>query len=343
MVLGARTWVCSILAIGCADIAGLGDFTDRSTGGAGGGAAGGLGSAGAGGADPFPEECTNGLDDDKDGATDCADSDCADLDCTASVPAGFQGPLFLVDGGALMPSCPDGVPIFQGGEGTLMAALAECADCTCDARGGCLATWELFDDGSCVDADQSGNVSPGCTPINVDDVGSIDASTRNGFGCDASGGEATVPPVTWAQNWVACLPAAGGGCEDAGASCVAAFPEPSLGPCVYAPGDVACDDPAYPGRRLLTVVGEDDRTCTPCECTLATPDCEGEISLHAQSDCVGIQLTTTALPVSACDGFTPVSALGIKYLPNFPGDCLPTGGAPVGGVVLEPMTVCCSP
>ena len=76
--------------------------------GAGGGSSS---SSGSGGSTSSDEACTNGGDDDGDGAIDCADSDCvATNKCVDLAPAGWLGPSWgrRAGPGATKDTCPNG-------------------------------------------------------------------------------------------------------------------------------------------------------------------------------------------------------------------------------------------
>jgi hypothetical protein len=76
-------------ASACAEI----EFGVPAGGATIGGAGGGPPQAG-GGSGPGGEQGLNGVDDDADGAADCADEDCAELGCV-EIPPGWLGPVEL--------------------------------------------------------------------------------------------------------------------------------------------------------------------------------------------------------------------------------------------------------
>src|SRR6187551_1563724 len=114
------------------------------------GASGGPGSSGAsgrasiGGASGSAgsvENCTNGLDDDRDGSVDCADDDCVvGFTCAPPTPgSGWVGPLSIWSGSGLPPACTNesGFPteVTNAGTGTSVAP-SSCYSCECGAPQG---------------------------------------------------------------------------------------------------------------------------------------------------------------------------------------------------------------
>ncbi len=121
------------------------------TGGVGGGTGGvGGGTGGAGGTTPTTEtNCVNTLDDDADGATDCADADCA-----------------------AAPTCQPGAELCDNGDDDDGDGAADCADDDCDAFPACVPVAEdcdntTDDDGDgridCLDTDCA--AFPACQPV----------------------------------------------------------------------------------------------------------------------------------------------------------------------------------
>ncbi len=109
-----------------------------------GGSAGTGGMGGMGGMLPSTEtDCFDGLDDDGDGNTDCADFDCNPVaKCVPPVPAGWIGHTILFDGApAQDPGCPADYPadLFQGGKN--LGGNASCSPCLCGAPTGIGCSW----------------------------------------------------------------------------------------------------------------------------------------------------------------------------------------------------------
>src|SRR5207253_611948 len=63
--------------------------TGGATTGTGGATTGTSGSTTGTGGAAVEQDCTNGLDDDGDGSTDCEDPDCSDFSCVPAPPAGW--------------------------------------------------------------------------------------------------------------------------------------------------------------------------------------------------------------------------------------------------------------
>lgn len=87
-----------------------------------------------------PENCANGVDDDNDGAMDCADVKCTDHACVPEVPTGWTGYFALYDGApAGDPGCPAAFPSttnpsYLGNSGITVPPAA--CTCSCGAAQG---------------------------------------------------------------------------------------------------------------------------------------------------------------------------------------------------------------
>ncbi len=84
-----------------------------------------------------PENCTNGIDDDNDGKTDCEDPKCVDYQCVADVPTGWEGFYSLYDGVGPDPGCPSTFPTatLPPYQADLTVPPATCS-CTCGVATG---------------------------------------------------------------------------------------------------------------------------------------------------------------------------------------------------------------
>jgi len=108
LLFGASVSGCGSEA-SCEDLA---NCTSPSGGSSGGSSGNTSGSGSSSGGMASPEDCTNGLDDDKDGSIDCMDSECLDkYTCIAPVPAGFTDivTITVAPYGDPSPACAGGV------------------------------------------------------------------------------------------------------------------------------------------------------------------------------------------------------------------------------------------
>ncbi|MBI4607274.1 MAG: hypothetical protein HY721_35360 [Planctomycetes bacterium] len=131
--------------------------------------------------DPTFEDCTNQLDDDGDGATDCADRDCEQVlsclpkrdHCTGGADEDGDGLADCADPDCgAYPACLPKREQCSGGADEDGDGLADCADPDCGAHPACRPGPEVCDNGGdddgdgaadCADADCSG--APNCPPL----------------------------------------------------------------------------------------------------------------------------------------------------------------------------------
>ncbi|WP_157906388.1 hypothetical protein [Sorangium cellulosum] len=330
---------------------GSGSGGASSSGGAGGGqtAAGSTtsSSSSSGGADGG-ERCSNGEDDDGDGAVDCADGDCGGFACVA-VPEGWQGPGLLYQGPeAADVACPEGFSerVDVGGRDPLDTP-ATCSPCACGApavecampavtvytRGACgggSATLRVQTE-NCINI--GGDVEVGSYSGEVPDV---DSAT-----CAPSGGEATLPPPRFGIEGLVCAPGSdAGGCE-AGEACApreidAPFEQ---GVCVWRDGERSCPE-GFGERHVFASSMADNRGCTRCTCNADGVRCAATATLFGQSRCRGAGET---VPFNgACVDDPPPASVSIEVTGS--GSCQPRGGDPSGEVEEggDRITVCCA-
>lgn len=185
------------------------------------------------GSDPPPIDatgpesaCFDGLDNNGDLRTDCADSMCAtEAACVAAIPPDWNDHAALYDGPvAGAPSCPE--PFAQAtmpGKGGLTAPAASCAACTCGPPTG----------GAC---------EPGGGTATVPAVSWASIAVA----CAGAPTTAT-------------------GCVDGACRPRPAAPF-EAGVCVRHSGDVACPGAPYLNKHVFYGDVADSRACTPCTC-----------------------------------------------------------------------------
>ncbi len=339
----------------------------RDAGAAGGGGGlGGMGMGGMGMGDGSPascqptEDCTNGVDDDCNGAIDCADPACdAGFACVAAPPAGWSGPGILYEGsdaGAALsvPGCPAGfsVDAFDGtADPSAPPAVCGCA-CGSPLDVLCSPTVSFFYDSSCGDLCASASLAGGaCAPICSGAQTMSIAMTADGGACTPLP-TTQVAPATWGTVARVCRPAlpngASGGCGP-GQVCAAKGTAPFApfegGFCIWQSGAVACPDPSQTSHTYFTG-GDDTRGCAACTCgppagvtcgggtattysdTACTSNAAAQTDdgacISAPAGAQAIEATTAGLPASGSCNASVVLA---------------TGGFSGSGAT----TVCCAP
>ncbi len=212
------------------------------------GASGQTGSSGASGSAGSVENCTNGIDDDRDGSIDCADTDCVvGFSCAPPTPAGgWVGPLSFWQGSGPPPACTNegGFPteVTNAGTGISETAAPVCYSCACGAPQGVscqIGTAAFFSAGTC--SGQTGNltvVQGACIPfvsLTLDPAGVrwLAAPAAGGACVPKSSGMAVFPPARWDTRIRACgdAPPDGGGCG--AGTCVARQKSPSRNSCAF--------------------------------------------------------------------------------------------------------------
>jgi hypothetical protein len=317
---------------------------------------GGLGDGGAG-----ADAAVDGNGDA--GAADTGAGDSAGgcgLSCVAVSAAGWAGPLALYVGptsqGPAPPCGPgfDSTPAFDG-FGELMAATPTCSSCSCTPSVVTCAgpVLSFFTDNGCTTPAGSITASSTCqtTPFTAQSV-TIAGATPSGGSCGSTGGALTSAAPSWAEAVRACAPStvpSSAGC-DAGLVCAPAPAAPfSSRPCVMQTGTATACPPEYPTGPQTFFTGIDDqRACTPCQCSGPTgAQCTiGSPALDV-SVTPGCSVTTGTLPApSACAQFQGPEFVTLASQPTLtsPGTCaLAGGGTPMGGATASGATsFCCA-
>jgi hypothetical protein len=321
--------------------------TSSSGGGSGGNAGGG-------------EVCGDGLDNDADGAADCADPDCEPvLTCAAPPPDGWKGPsAFYLGDVAIAPAC--GAPwtsALDAGGGALQAMPAECG-CACSAPTGAACVngvpnvtfWGPAAQDCSGAAAISMSVAPNMCQAPAVSLVSAAAMAQplaaNGGTCSPVV-SVSPPPAKWESLGRLCSAAddTAQGC-DGEELCV---PRPETqgfggGLCIFTEGDVACPRATpYSIKTLLFQDIDDERGCTPCTCGGASGvTCGGTTKLYTDNAC---NVALADVPHDgSCVFFGNHAVAGLRFSPAGPagGSCPATGGSPVGQAHgIEPLTVCC--
>lgn len=316
-----------LLLAGCGSSGGTGGH-----GGSGGASATGssarTGSSGG-------EDCLDGIDDDSNGAIDCADTACQlGFACVDAPVSGWTGALWVQKvpyPAASPPSlCPDGKPpavYFTG------PSAPECDACECKLNGAACRAPEM----TCKVLNASCVATSGFFHVESSDTACMDkqapfsqsacwltrgAAVEKPGTCAASGG-AVKKPAPWAEEVRVCT-AAGGGCA-AGKVCAPNAPagfEPSV--CMRQEGAALC--PAGWTDLDLAVYesGKDNRACSGCGCDVSKVHCSGgKYTLHAGTGCSSAN--TIEVDSNAC-----MSLGAILMGPDSPYSILPELATPTG-------------
>ncbi len=271
---------------------GSGGASTSTTGVGGAGGASTTTTTGAGGSQPALEaDCLNGVDDDLDGAVDCADTDCqsAGFQCVA-VPAGAIGVFVSGKGG-----CPAGTQARSFGSCAGAACSCSATSAPCSFQ---LTRWN-FDD--CASGQPSGlKTNDGCYYVNVG-TNSAFLGTSTPTGATSCVPEAAAVPAT---SRAMCEVVAGAGC--AGGGCLS----PAVGlddACALLPAGSACPAPFDAYSEAVADFG--GAACN-CGCAKTSDACSSTVTAYADQSCKAA--TGASAPIDgACH---PLGALGSYYL-----------------------------
>jgi hypothetical protein len=283
------------------------------------------------------EDCFNGIDDDCNGATDCADTACADGAVCVPAPAGATIGTFALPGSA----CPSGY-----GSLTLRRGLT--ASPTCN---GCSCTPDvprcesgIYGHGSypCPSYQFDGllynSFSDRCQPFSGDT--SVHYYAVRGFTTCTASGTATPSAASWAETRDICTAkSAGAGCAS-GSVCV---PKATTPHCTVRRGAASCGGnyPTSTGDTWYTG-STDGRACPACSCAFGGATCTGaKIQLFASTDCSGAAFDLgsgaegdmCAVPIVARSTRVAGTPTNASCEPN----TYPTGEITAS----DPRTVCC--
>ncbi len=348
---------------GAASSSGQGGATSSSgMGGMGGGQAGSGGqtTSSSSGGPVDPENCLDGIDNDKDGSADCADSDCTEgFTCTDAPPDGWSTVAFERGPGAppvAMPCDSGAMPeeLFVGPAGP-----AECAACSCGALTGttCNApglacfpgsagcnfgqqNWtNNFQNGNCAKPDIGASIQLSCrltSMTSVAEPGSCMPSVS-----DFPNKETW---LGWAQ---ACaIKTSGGGC--ATGSVCAPKPAGTQSLCIRQDGKNAC--PANWQQVDTYASATDDRACADCSCAPSATCTGGFYRVFDLDACaaggsdppIDVDSNTCRNVSALLDAQINSSWSVQRNLPTPSGNCAAQGGEATGSVQPQgQVTFCC--
>lgn len=335
--------VLVLASLGGATLAACGsvpDLTFEPADGGGSTEAGSSSGSSSGGActPTGPEICDDGIDNDCNGKTDCADTACGAYACTPTAPQDWQ--LVAYQDSTTRTACPPGFGTSTDLKSALSGPGATC-NCSCSAVGSCSAgTFSLTHEAACGTTDTLG-VHSTCEKLNGAASIPVAAATKllppASPTCSASP-TATVPPLNEAR---ICgkPPRVGGGCP--GGQVCAPKPTAGYAICVAKSGSSACPvgfDKAHAAGTTPT----DTRACTACTCNL-TP-CSGQAKLYADPNCTGTpDLTLNASAAATCVN-TAANFTVRSYTSTVTGGCaVGTPSQVTGGVTFpDVQTICCN-
>ena len=357
----ARFAVIASLLGGCGIVSGLNDLTtdqgspdggasssSGASGSSGTGSSGASGSSGTSGSsgdggrcvDAGAEICNDGIDNDCNGATDCADTACNPTStCVPPIPAGWSATVFDAHD---RPTCPAA----YGTANDVAVILPNANSCTCactPSTNSCttgaytLKSGGVTCDGSTIPLPAGGD----CAALGAPQAMSANAYAQILPPASPSACSGASSLIGQTAGRVCTGPTAlGGGCPGGG-TCV---PRGSLNgdsPCISHPGAVACPS-GYQDQFLAGSQITDGRTCTACTC--APQACGGSVRLYAGPTCQGnsdlrVTINGTCAPYTnlafTANEFTitPTNGCGVATPPSANGTA----------IVNSELTICCQP
>lgn len=278
------------------------------------------------------EVCDDGVDNDCNGAVDCADPACTDgFACVDPPPVGWSAIVLAPD---TRPDCPSGygpstdVRVLDGNGGT---------SCACDCGNNCGQTITLTKATGASCAPPSGSdtfqVAPTkCTTKSFD--------LASGFTSVATAGGSCAPVDTTTKNELtngrtcAPPPKGGGGCPGA-QRCLPKAAGFAL--CIARPGTNACPTSVFDKLHRAGSAATDQRTCAGCSCNSAA--CSVELDLWTHPTCQGALDLAITNACSANAALNNVKA----YRSTVTNGCTPaTPSLPQGTLAFDgEQTICC--
>lgn len=331
------TWTRRVLLVAilgtstssCAQVLGLGEFSEGGGGGTTTSTVTTTGGGGLGGAAPT----------------------CASGTCQPAPPPGWT--LVAVQSGSVVsPTCPEGFPTeLVHGVAGLTYGPASCSACTCSASTvTCVPqTLGAYANGTC-SGFGTGNAQPigTCSHLAGANLTSFSAlAPTMSASCTPSGGAATLPvaPPSWAQKVLACASTPDSeGCTPS-ETCTPP-PPAKFDLCLAHSDDIACPA-SHPTKTLVSSDPSalvDTRACSQCTCDGGTGSCQAKSQLYSSSNCTGT-IVAIAANVNACQASPTAAQSSLVQVLTTAGTCAHHGGDPIGEV--RPggslTTVCCGP
>lgn len=235
-----------------------------------------------------PESCFDGVDNDCNGQTDCADAACTPGAVCVDAPASSKLGVMVSND----TPCPEG---FTGEELFVYRGITGgggCAGCSCTPKPtDCTADlWYYTTPASCtndvnqVNGTYAGEIGFACTPNPVNNGGLNFEGARVGpwkvnQSCSVDG-VAAPEPASWKETRKFCrATGVGAGCP-AGKACVP--PADPVNQCALVSGSAVCEGYAFQQNDWFTGYS-DTRSCGACSCKASGGDCNN-VTLYIGSD-----------------------------------------------------------
>ena len=312
--------VAMTLAFGCAEIYGLGDYTEAD---------------GSVGSDTGADVEASVYD-----VTPPSDGGCAGQ-CVPNIPSGWT---MIAYDRAFQPACSPG---YGNSTDVHEGMIANAANCQC----GCSFTAQPCTSLTVTSGDGGTNTcnnhstqtvtwDGGCTTLTTINASNEKVSvTPSGTGvCAGDASASSIPAITYGYDGRLCeVTAAGPGACSVGTCVPAAAP---YAVCVYQTGIVACPSD-YPVPHIVGTKVVDTRGCTGCGCTVDAGSCSGTATLYSGGTC-----TTGAQAVTAdgtCQSVANAPYKTLTYARTTTTTCTPSSVSAIGDAgFADPRTVCCA-
>ena len=300
----------------CADIFGLGDYTQADAGG-------------DGAEQPDGPPLGDG-------------SSCASPNvCVPPLPSGWT---FIAYDQAFRSACSPGYTTPTDVQEDLSAPPATCTcGCTVTPPTCSQLTFTAGTNTTCDNGAKQSVTLSGCTGLggSVAASGSMSAVVAPAGGSCVPDAGISLTPVSSAYQGRLCElgTGLGGGCD--GGSCVPA-PAPFL-MCVYQAGVVPCPA-AYPTQHVVGTSVSDGRGCDVCSCDYDAGACSGSTTFYSTSSCGGPTPQAIAAD-GGCQSITSATFKSVTFAggAETPATCAPRVSNPTGDAgFTNPATVCCS-
>ena len=320
------------------------------------------------------EDCDDGLDNDCNGKTDCADTACTPLyQCIPTPPVGWT---LTAESDDTRPACPTDYATTRDIQVVTGTGSGTCS-CTCALTNGteaCILQQSsvlIATTNACASA-ANGAQTPqivsanatNCTALttnidlpNPNSFGQVTTPANPPSGCSPTVTKNGFPAITAGRTCTPPTPEpAGGGCG-IGQVCARKTGVAGLALCVQKAGTNTCPSAAYPTRK--TAGGEtfadggvvdggatqDNRDCNTCSCS--SPTCtNASVTLSDQADCTtGGSKNTSGPMTTACAATTNKNFTATHYKSTITaGGCTPTfNPASTNGIAFTDTTTICCP
>ena len=357
--------LAGVLVAGCAgcSLSGLDDRygqVDASADAMGASEGGDGSSSGEAGADACQptENCLNGIDDNCDGKTDCADPQCttAGYACTAAaIPAGWA---LVAYSAATRPVCPTAYATEQAVISGVDGGVASCG-CTCS---GSSATCQ----GTASYSGYPNSCATGATSVNLGVNDGACRTTSTGItsgdsyqlyfastaapqqgACTGTGMVQSAPTPTFSGGATCAAPAM------LGTGCAAGTCAPPTGAafqaCIAHPGAVACPAFGFTQKTLVSTGSPgwvDMRTCGACPCaTSLACGTVSNVALFTNGTCAGGASYNINTGCQLVNSNASIGSYEVSFPRSGSATCQATGSsAPGGSVTLDSHveTICCA-